>query len=429
MVEGVSEPDSLRAFAEERELELCEEDVLPRTGALLGQPTLEVVAAATGRLPGGEDATIAHVTYVSKGPRGPELVPYTVAVVRLPSTAGFLPYLQHTTAWEYPRLDFDRLNATRMFAPSGSQMSTRIHDGTSEGLLQELFSPALLHWLARSPDGFGFELDHGVLCASRPGHLTRPEDLDALCGDAARLASALREEVQEEIATGAAEKSAARRSDRQRRRDEVASALAPLVGWESPPPSVDAAVGAYRTAIIRHRPTQLTAGVRTLLIMVAANIIGVGAYSLLFSLGDPLVVVIAFQAAVFAIVFPLVLRETLETRAGLTGTEAFYREYAAARDLAIGDPLTFAATHADAGFNRAPDRVLVGVFAGRPGALALTGDGSVRGDSIALVANRTGPVASATLEAPPPGISAQLLDGYTERLALRLHEEGSGRSG
>ena len=47
----------------------------------------------------------------------------------------------------------------------------------------------------------------------------------------------------------------------------------------------------------------------------------------------------------------------------------------------------------------------------------VTGDGFKRGDSIALVAGPTGPVASADFDVSAPGASAKALDAYAARLA------------
>ena len=54
------------------------------------------------------------------------------------------------------------------------------------------------------------------------------------------------------------------------------------------------------------------------------------------------------------------------------------------------------------------------------GSLVLVGDGSKRDDRIAVVAGPSGPVAEAELRAEAPGISAKLLDSYTESLTKEL---------
>ena len=102
--------------------------------------------------------------------------------------------------------------------------------------------------------------------------------------------------------------------------------------------------------------------------------------------------------------------------------EAFYRAYAEARELRLEEPLHFAATHAEAKLPFKPDRVFTGPLPNGPttGSLVLVGDGSKRDDRIAVVAGPSGPVAEAELRAEAPGISAKLLDSYTESLTKEL---------
>jgi hypothetical protein len=59
---------------------------------------------------------------------------------------------------------------------------------------------------------------------------------------------------------------------------------------------------------------------------------------------------------------------------------------------------------------------MTGILGGVDSSLMLTGDGLRRGDSIALVAGPTGPVASAELELSAPGASAKALDAYVEQI-------------
>ena len=61
------------------------------------------------------------------------------------------------------------------------------YKGASEGFTQQLLSPALIDWLARSEADLGFELADGVLCTSRKGYLEDATALEALCADAAHL--------------------------------------------------------------------------------------------------------------------------------------------------------------------------------------------------------------------------------------------------
>ena len=85
------------------------------------------------------------------------------------------------------------------------------YKGTSQSWLAQLLSPALIQWLERSADDFGFELADGVLCVGRGGYLTRArERCRRCCEEAAHLAGAIREESLEEVGTDGGEVEAAK---------------------------------------------------------------------------------------------------------------------------------------------------------------------------------------------------------------------------
>ncbi|HEX8754107.1 MAG TPA: hypothetical protein VF731_11895, partial [Solirubrobacterales bacterium] len=58
------------------------------------------------------------------------------------------------------------------------------YKGTSQSWLTQLLSPALIDWLARSEDDFGFELANGVFCAGRDSYVADEAGLTTLCEEA-----------------------------------------------------------------------------------------------------------------------------------------------------------------------------------------------------------------------------------------------------
>lgn len=128
-----------------------------------------------------------------------------------------------------------------------------------------------------------------------------------------------------------------------------------------------------------------------------------------------------YEAALVLLIAFFVFRHRVRDEAARAAAEAFFRAYAAARELELLEPLRFAAEHAEANLPFKPDRVLRGPLpGGASGALVLLGDGSKRSDRIAVVAGPRGPIAEAELQAEAPGLSAQTLDMYAEQLAGEL---------
>lgn len=121
--------------------------------------------------------------------------------------------------------------------------SAFIYAGTDENWQAQLFSPALLDWLARSEDDFGFELANAVLVAGRSEYLNSEAEPTAPCEDAAHLAAAIREEAEEAGDTGGAGARAARDPDATDPKMEAALARVEL----DPPEHLTAAEGAFRS--------------------------------------------------------------------------------------------------------------------------------------------------------------------------------------
>jgi len=405
---------ALAEFAEAAGLEFSEGGDLPRQGGLLTRDKLEVLATARGKLPGGEIGTLALLAYEYRSNDRTHRKELTTAVIEVPESIGFAPYLSDRGARAHQGgggFHVDEFEVT-------ADVKVLADEGIDHAWLHELFSPALGDWIARSPADFSWELANGVLAASLDGHRVRGADLTRLCEDACHLARAVRQESLEEVDAGSAERTAAKsRPDPGR---ELRERLLAMVEFERPPANVVEARPVYHDVVVRHYTTYAAALFLTLVYTVGVNILGAGIFGLLLNLPNKLLSVAIFEALVLVIVGFLTLRHEINSRAEKLAREAFWREYARERGLADTDPRTFAATHARAGLPGAPVRVLTGSFGGRSGALMITGEGLKRGDSIALVGGPTGPLASAPFEVSAPGASAAALDRYTEQLATEL---------
>jgi hypothetical protein len=342
-------------------------------------------------------------------------------VLRVPESIGFVPYIGSARMGDGSHL----IKSVELDGGG----SLRVDQGTNDAWLRELLSPAFTQWLQRNPDDFEWELADGVLCASRSGHLRDQPALAALCADAARLATTVREECLEEVETGEAKRSAAKTEKPAKARDRLVDTLISRTTFANPPADVESTRPQFREQLLRHPSTYLIAFWTTLAFMVGINIIGGGIYGLLLNLGNPGRAVIVYQVILLAVVGPLVLRSQVNGLSEELASRGFWREYMRTHGLTEEDPSLFAATHAKADLPGAPKRVMTGLFGGVDGALMLTGDGNKRGDVIALVAGETGPTASAAFDVSAPGPSTAALDDYVARLAGELRERSRAGAG
>jgi hypothetical protein len=406
MTEGASKTAALDDFASVHGLTAAGGSGLPSEGELLGRDNLVVHAAVHGQLPGDEPGTVAHLSYTYRSNDTTHTAEKTAVVLRVPESIGFAPYLGSGVA----------LGTKSVELEGGG--SVRAADGVNEAWLREVFSPALSDWLQRSPDDFEWELSNGVLCVSRDGYLTKDDDLARLCTDAAHLASTIREQSLQEVDSGQAKRTAAKRKE-----DGEATLvrlMLPLVKFDQPPADVVAAKPRFHELVVRHPSTYFVAAFMTIAIALGVNVIGGGIFGLLLNLPNPGRAVLIFEAIVITVVGFFTFRAHIRGRTATLAKEAFWAEYARSRRLRVEDPLSFAATHARAELPGTPVRVMSGSFGGVEGALMITGDGFKRGDSIALVAGEQGPVASADFEVSAPGVSAAALDSYAAKLAAEL---------
>jgi hypothetical protein len=421
----VADPNAstpLEKLAAERGLRYAEHASLPNQGSTLGEAG-KVDGTATGKLPSGIDGTLAHYSYVhtwtdSDHHTHSETRHFTFVVAELPESIGFVPFLglsgpgSHFSPFaggtEMKGVDLDEVDAL-------DDYHAAVYKGTKEVWLTQLLSPALLEWLARSEDDFGFELCNGVLCVGRSSQVTAQGELDSIWADADHLAAAIHKESVEETESGAASSDAAEEVDASDPRMEKALARAKV----GSPPDAASSVGTFNGLLLRSPSTYLSALWRAIAWFLVVNVFGLALTINAFVQGDDTTknVTLAIEAVLFLLFLFFAIRRTVRTRAEKYATEAFYRGYAADRNLLIEKPLGFAATHAEAKLPFRPERVFSGTLpGGLEGSLVLSGDGKKRSNRIAMVAGPKGPFAEEELRDEGPGLSAKSLDGYVTRL-------------
>jgi hypothetical protein len=411
----------LRKFAAGHGLTYAESAALPTQGGLLSHGG-QVDGAATGSLPGGEQGTLAYYTYTytttdSDQHTSTHHCYFTIVVTSVPESIGFMPMLAFRGS-KCEMSGFGVAVGETVEVDLGGDAGLHgahcyRYKGAAESFTQQLLSPALIDWLARSEDDLGFDLTDGVLCAARTGFIEDPATLEALCTDAAHLAGAIRGESEEEEGTGGAAAHAATNPNAEDPRVEAALREVAV----DPPADVNAALPAFRGHVARS-PGALWRAFRYALAIAAILNIPAAAVPILLAIAGAWALLAAIELALLAITFFFIFRKEVRQIAQGAAAEAFYRAYAKSHDLRLEEPLHFAATHAEAKLPWKPDRVLTGSLAGAAeGSLCILGDGSKRADRIAVVTGPAGPVAEAELEAGPKGLSAKDLDGYLERLA------------
>jgi hypothetical protein len=256
--------------------------------------------------------------------------------------------------------------------------------GQDQIYARELFSPALIAWLAHDvPSGFTFELNERHLLIALPGHLTEDDDLDRLCRLAAELARRMREEATEEGEDSGLFDEADHLAEIDRRLGEV--------HFAKPPGSVGLAYEAFREKA-RRRPTVL---LRTAFWTLLAFALVATPLALLF---NPLIAIVpAAIVAYLAYWIASILIASDYSRRGVSvrrlGLEAFMRGYADSRGLRLEDRRRFHSRHRGLPLPGTASHVLAGPIPGtdREGLLVALGDAAElrsRGVEVAHTADR-----------------------------------------
>jgi hypothetical protein len=427
-VPGGKGANSLSGFAEAHGLAPSTSSELPTQGTILSQSSGRAEGAAKGSLPGGIEGTVVHWAYDytvtdSDDHSHTETRRLTLVVTSVPVSIGFVPYLGFSRGASHfvgtaggtkmRRVDLGKAQGLK-------HASCFIFAGTDENWQAQVFSPALLDWLARSPEDFGFELANGVLVAGRTGRIGTEGDLTSLCEDTAHLAETIREQAQQAVDTGGAETRGAKDPDADDPKLEKALARVE----NAPTGHLGEAEADFR------RSSRASAGWRALkkaaLLTLLLNIPG-AALPITFTLEGFYLALALIEAAILLIAFFFLYRSAIRGDGAKLAKEAFFRGYAKSRGLTLEEPLHFMATHADAKVPFKPDRVMTGPLpGGGEGSLLIFGDGTKRADRIAVVGGPAGPLAESELEAEAPGLSTKDLDTYLEQLAGEVGEARQG---
>jgi hypothetical protein len=428
-VAASSSGNALKKFAESHGLAFAERVDLPQQGSTLARSDGKVEGVAAGSLPGGIEGTLADFTYTftwtdSDDHTHTEHRYFTFVVAQVPESIGFLPYMGFSGSGSHfvPTAGGDKMKKIGLGKNEGFKgASAYAYAGTSENWLAQLLSPALVDWLARSEDDWGFELANGVLCAGRSKYVTGEAELTRLCEDAAHLATAIREESVEEVEGGSAQLDAAKDPDSADPQMEKALAKVKT----EPPAYLTAALPAYRSYARRAGGTFFSALKGAVLLTLLLNIPG-AAIPIVTIVQSAYVALAVIEGLLVTIIFFFMFRSKVKGDGRKYAEEDFFRSYAEARGLKLEEPLHFAAAHAEAKLPFKPDRVMSGPLpGGGEGSLVLCGDGSKREDRIAVVLGPKGPVAEAGLEAEAPGLSTKDLDTFLEQLAGEAREDSA----
>jgi hypothetical protein len=413
---------SLQAFAGANRLTFAPTAALPEEGALLSAGGT-VEGSVSGALPGGLDGTLAYYTYTtsstdSDGHTSTTHHHNTVAVGRVPESIGFAPYLAFRGPSVTTGIGLGGNTKKQVEAVGDAVKGAHAfaYDGTSDDWLTQLFSPALIDWLGRSANDFGFELSAGVLCVAREGYL-EGDELTSLASDASHVAAAIDQECQEATDSGSA---AAQGAHSKPPDPKVEATLADVVG-DSAPDHLGATTGAFRGHLFASPAIYARALLWAVLISLGINVFLL-AITINLAVAHSWTAIIVLEGALLLLCFIVALRWRVKDQVGILDPQAFFRGYARSRHLQVVDPLQFAATHAEAKLPFEPEWVFTGSLPGGTGdaALMLKGDGTKREDQIAVVAGTSGPVASSELQGTAPGLSLTDLDSYSERLSRQL---------
>ena len=336
-------PDPIQNFAKARGLRRAEGEVPAATPALAGrapEPLLE-----------GEIAPGLHGRLIRLPPA--ERDPETLAVLtKVPETLAFAPALICR--------DRRTLDATPASIPAERWEEVRLEShafderfrllalaGQDHGWLRELFSPALISYLAHdAAPGLSWELNSGDLVVLLPGGGA----VERLAGEAAELARRIRAEAEEEGADPDLFDESEELADLER-------ALA-TVEFTEPPASAGEAVDRFREVAAR-KPSVLLRALTWAAVAAAPVIVGVsllaGWFAALIAAG--FVAAGAFWLGRLMAASRYRWGGIIVSRAGL---EAFVREYARSRGFELLDRWAFHAEHRKIPFPGFADHVLFG---------------------------------------------------------------------
>lgn len=370
--------NSIDEFARARGLRRAEGEIREVTPALAGAGAEPLWS---GTIAEGLDGTLVRLP---RRGRSPEAL---AVLTRVPETLAFAPALVcrdrrafdaspaslPAERWEEARLESRAFDERyRLLALAGQD----------QGWLRELFSPALISWLAHdAAPGLSWELNSGELVVLLPGD--EANAAERLAAEAAELTRRIRTEAEEEGAD----------PDLFDESEELAGLEEALaeVRFDRPPAGVQEAVAVFRRAASR-KPSVLLRALSWAAVAAAPVIVGV---SLLVGWAAALVaaILVAIPAFWLGRLIGASRYRFGKVVVGRAGLEAFVREYARSRGFELQDRWAFHAAHRDMAFPGFADHVLFGPHAelGRDVHFLLLADAvelRSRGTEIAYTAER-----------------------------------------
>lgn len=171
----------------------------PLTPLLVEAGSGQLAPAARGKLPGGVEGTVGQLAYQRN-----KIFRFNVALVEVAVSTAFAPRLfcirrgRHTRDDEFYGFE---ARDSKLWTES-TALNERYKVSTSPfqdpNWLRQLFSPALVDWLARvPPPDFSFELAYGALLGSVERDDPDAAALTALCEATAHVAERIRSECEE----------------------------------------------------------------------------------------------------------------------------------------------------------------------------------------------------------------------------------------
>jgi hypothetical protein len=202
--------DFYAAYAQQRGLQWAHHTSIPPATPLLRRgDERRADEAFSGALPGNIEGELALYTYEerssdSSGREAKEIHHFTVVVSRLDGVEGRLPglFVQRRSGFRFLDGAEDVFRSTERVRLESEVLDRKCEifadRGCDANWLRQLFDPVFVDFLAEgAPNGFAFEVEHGVLCVNVNRHRGKAGDLDGLCQAAATVARRITEEAAE----------------------------------------------------------------------------------------------------------------------------------------------------------------------------------------------------------------------------------------
>lgn len=358
------------------------------TPALIRGPEGSVEVIEQGELAPGLEGALCHHVFADGEARRES----TIVLTSVPEGTAFIPALvcrdrgEHGAPAQLPAERWEQMELESTVFNRRYQLLTL--RGQDPVYVREIFSPALIDWLAHDvPAGFSFELNEGHLVVALPGRAEEAAALERLRSLAGEVRRRLREEAVEESEDG-------NLFDESEKLARIEAALG-AVDFDSPPPSVQAALAGYRRAARWKPRVLLTAAFWGLVLFALAALFVSLLWNPFFGIVAGL---LAFPAG-FGI--GRLIGSSRYQWDGVSvsrlGLERFLREYARSHDLEMGDRWRFHARNRDLPLPGTAAHVMAGAVPGTEldGEFVTFGDAAElrsRGTEIAYASER--PLAS-----------------------------------